>query len=374
MTRYRAAGVVLSAVLALFVPNSSRAITVVSEAPLVDQAQAKVQTAVTKDMVLQLPASRNVGDVLTMTPGVAGPGPSESVPGVETIHYTVDGSGSRPTFPPGTTIDFGDGKALHFPSMYSFRFDGPTDGMRIIVRRPDQKKPAIDQSVRIPNIQIRDFGTIVAPNRFEAPPVVLAGRTSVIRGSLSGDGTKTRLTLGGKPVRIVAENPRSVFFEVPSDTLPGYAKVTIEDGGRRAEIPIAVLTLSMSADQLKLKRGQSTKFHVTISGPESWTEETWKAGQPSDLCDLADLRRKFPGFEPPSAGGEGFLMFSITNLSPSVIAIEEFARKLGKSDFRSGSYAYDGGIGAVNDGGFGIHGEVQAFIAPVSVEAAPEAK
>jgi hypothetical protein len=107
---------------------------------------------------------------------------------------------------------------------------------------------------------------------------------------------------------------------------------------------------------------------VTITGPESWTDETWKAGQPSDLCDVAEVRKKFPGFQPPAAGGDGFLMFSITNMSPGVITIEEFAKPLARSAFKSGSYKYDGGIGAVNDGGFGIHGEVQAFIAPASAE------
>ena len=348
-------------------------VVVTGEAPLLDQQQASVQTAVSREMILQLPANRNVDEVLTMTPGAVGPAPIESVPGVETIRYRADGSGSRPTFPPGTTIDFGDGKALHFPSMYSFRFAGPTDGMRVTVRRPGEKRPVVDQTVRIPRVQLRDFGTIVAPNRFETPPVAVAGRTSVVRGSFSGDGAKTKISIGGKPVPIIAGNQRSIFFGIPDGTPAGYTKITIEDGNRRAEIPVAVLTLSMSADQLKLKRGQTTKFHVTIAGPEAWTDETWRAAIPSDLCDVDALGKKFPAFQPPAAGGDGFLMFSITNLSPSVIAIDEFAKKLGKADFRAGSYSYDGGIGAVNDGGFGIHGEVQAFIAPASVEV-PEAK
>jgi len=364
----------LGTALALTVSPLSAEVVVTGEAPLLETARANVQTAVTKEMVLQLPTSRDVGEILTMTPGVPGPGPVESVPGVETIHYKVDGSGSRPTFPPGTTVDFGDGKALHFPSMYTFRFAGPTDGMRIIVRRPGQKTPVLDQPVRIPAVQLRDFGTIVAPNRFETPPVAVAGRTSVVRGSLSGDGTNTKVSIGGKPVRIIAENPRAVFFEVPDDAPAGYTKVVVEDGGRRAEIPIAVLKLSMSADQLKMKRGQSTKFHVTISGPENWDDAAWKSAIPYDLCDVDALRKKFPDFAPPAPGGDGFLLFSITNMSPSVISMQEFARPLAKGDFRSGAYSYDGGIGAVNDGGFGIHGEVEAFLAPASVEASPVEK
>lgn len=365
----RLAAVFASALLA---PELSRAVTVISEAPLVDTARANVQTIVTNDLILKLPASRNVGEVLTMTPGVPGPGPVESVPGVETLSYKVDGSGKRPTFPPGTTIDFGDGKALHFPSTYSFRFDGPNDGMRVILRRPGEKRPAVDQPIGIPVVQNRDFPSFLPEgNRFETPPVAVAGRTHVVRGPLSGDGTKTKVKIGGRPVPIVAENPRSVFFEVPDDTPAGYTKVAVEDGGRRAEIPIAVVKIAMSADQLRLKRGQTTRLHVAISGPESWGDDVWRPGVPSDLCDLAELRRKFPGFEPPAPGGNGFLMFSITNLSPAVISTAEFARKLEKSAFAAGSYTYDGAIDAVADGGFGIHGEVQAFLAPASAEAAP---
>ena len=346
-------------------------VVVVSSGPLVDKDQPNFQTVVTKDLILRLPTSRNVGEVLTLTPGLAGPGPIESVPGVETIHYKVEGSGSRPTFPPGTTVDFGDGKALHFPSIYGIRFAGPSDGMRIIVRRPGEKKPFLDQPIRIPMPQMRDFGVIVAPNRFETPPIAVAGRMHVVRGSLSGDGTKTAITIGGRPAKIVAENPRSVFFEVPDDAPAGYATIVVEDGGRRAEIRVAVLKLSMSADQLKLKRGQTTHFHATISGPESWTAEDWKSAIPYDLCDVDALRKKFPDFQPPAPGGDGFLLFSVTNMSPGVISMEEFAKRLGKADFRSGVYSYDGGIGAVNDGGFGIHGEVEAFLAPASAEVAP---
>jgi len=124
----------------------------------------------------------------------------------------------------------------------------------------------------------------------------------------------------------------------------------------------------MSADRLTLHKGESTRFHVTITGPEAWTDDAWRGGVPSDLCDVEALRRKFPDFRPPAPGGEGFLMFSITNLSPSVIAISEFARPLSRSAFAKGVYSYDGEIRSLRDGGFGIHGEVQTFVAPASGE------
>lgn len=367
------AGVVL-ALAALAASPASLAVTVVSGAPNVDTAQAPIQTVVTKELIMQLPASRNANEILTLTLATPGPAPADPVAGVDRTTFLVDGGGKGPTFPPGTTIDFGDGRPLPFGPTYAFRIDDPNAPFSVTIRRPGTKRPLVNQPVRLPLIQNREFPTYppyVPENRFATPPVAVAGRTHVIRGPLSGDGTKTKVAIGGKPVRIVAENPRSVFFEVPDDTPAGFTKVTIDDGGRRAEIPIAVVTIAMSADRLKLKKGQTTRFHATISGPESWGDAAWKAGAPSDLCDVAALRKKFPDFQPPEAGGEGFLMFSITNLSPGVISISEFARPLRKGDFAAGRYTYDGAITAVADGGFGIHGEVQAFVAPASGEATP---
>ena len=89
------------------------------------------------------------------------------------------------------------------------------------------------------------------------------------------------------------------------------------------------------------------------------------------MCDIPALTKKFPDFHPPEPGSEGFLLFSITNLSPSVVTIDEFARKLSKSHFGSGPFTYDGTVLATADGRFGIHGEVQAFIAPAGGESAP---
>jgi len=364
----------LAAALALWA-RPCPAITVTASGTPVETEHAPISTVVTSDIVMQVPASRSFQDLatLTFTPGAFA---SDPVPGVDRFTFKIPGkvSKNRPTFPPGTTVKFGSLPDLAFGRTYSYRVDGTTAPFSITIRRPGEKTPVLDVPFPVEILQpsrpaidpIR-----LPPNAFETPPVALAGRVNVIRGPLSGDGSKTTVRVGDRAVSIVAESPRAVFFQIPDDFPAGNFRISLEDGGRRVELPVTVLRMTMAADQLKLHKGQTTKFHVTISGPESWDATAWRAGVPSDLCDVPAITKKFPEFRPPPPGGEGFLLFSITNLSPSVIAIEEFARSLSKKDFSSGAYTYDGGVGAVTDGGFGIHGEVQAFLAPNTAESRP---
>ena len=374
--RHRSAGAaaIAAAAFALWT-RPSPAITITASASPMEAERAPISTVVTNELVMQLPASRNLGDLATLTfaPGTNAPDP---VPGVDRFTFRIPGKTSkdRPTFPPGTTVRFGNLPDLPFGRSYSYVVDGTTAPFSITIRRPGERKPVLEAPFPVPIFQpsrpILD-PVRLPPNAFETPPVALSGRVSVIRGPLSGDGSKTTVRIGDRAASIVAESPRAVFFQIPDDCPAGNFRISLEDGGRRVELPVTVLRMTMSADQLKLRKGQTTRFHVTISGPESWDAGAWRAGVPSDLCDMPELTKKFPEFRPPPAGGEGFLLFSITNLSPSVIAIEEFARSLSKKDFSSGAYTYEGGIGAVADGGFGIHGEVQAFLAPNTAESRP---
>ena len=361
---------VLGLIAAAFCRSAGAEIVVLSAASPVQSEHAPISTAITSELVLQVPANRNVQEILTMS---LAPGPDrDPVAGVESHGFPVAPSkyfAGKPTFPAGTTIDFGTGQTYPLGDRYAIRPAVSDRDLVFKIRRPGEKRPAVEGKIAIGPAA----GAAVTPaggaTSYSMPPVALAGRVTVIRGPLSGDGTKTTVRIGDRRLPIVAENSSSAFFRIPEEFAPGKFRVSVEDGGRRVEIPITVLRMTMTADQLKLKKGQSTKFHVEIGGPESWDDAVWRsAGVPSDLCDVAAVRRKFPGFQPPAPGSEGFLLFAITNLSPSVIAIDEFARPLSKKDFSSGSYRYDGGIGAVSDGGFGIHGEVQAFLAPNTAE------
>jgi len=364
---------VLGLIAAAVCRPASAEIVVVSAGSPVQSEHAPISTTITSELVLQLPATRNAREILTMS---LAPGPDrDPVAGVESHGFPVAPSKSfegKPTFPAGTTIDFGTGRTYPLGDRYAIQPSVSDRDLVFKIRRPGDKRPAVEGKIAIGPAA----GPAVRPGAgatsYSMPPVALAGRVNVIRGPLSGDGTKTTVRIGDRTLPIVAENSNSAFFRIPDDFAPGKFRVSLEDGGRRVEIPLTVLRMTMAADQLKLKKGQSTKFHVEIAGPESWDDAVWRsAGVPSDLCDVAAVRRKFPDFQPPAPGAEGFLLFAITNLSPSVISIEEFARPLSKKDFSSGSYKYDGGIGAVADGGFGIHGEVQAFLAPNTAESAP---
>lgn len=358
--------------LAAALPTHSGAVTVSGEAPLVDTASTSIGTVVTRELILQLPTARNFNELLTLsvTPGEAVGDPA---PGV--VRESVKMPNKKFTLPEGTKIGFGNGNELPLASLYTYR-PKPTDKpFTITIRLPGEKKPVVEQTLKLPSVNPSsgpafDF-PVLPPNQFETPPIGVVGRLHVIRGSLSGDGGNTKVRIGDQLMKIVSENPRSVFFEIPDTLSPGNFRLTLENDGRRAEFPITLLQLSMSADQTKLKRGQTTKFHATITGPESWSDAAWKPGSPADLCDIPGLTKKFPGFHPPAPDGEGFILFSITNLSAGVVSIEEFARPLAKSQFAKGPYSYDGNVLATGDGGFGIHGEVQAFVAAASATSTP---
>jgi hypothetical protein len=364
---------VLGLIAAGFPALTSAEIVVMSEGSIVQTEKASISTVITNELVLQLPATRNAQEILTMS--LASGPVRDPVYGIESHAFPVAPSKSfegKPTFPAGTTIDFGTGRTYPLGDRYAIRPAVSDRDLVFKIRRPGDKRPAVEGKIAIGP----SAGPAVSPaagvTSYSMPPVALAGRVNVIHGPLSGDGTKTIVRIGDRTLPIVAENSGSAFFRIPDDCTPGKFRVSLEDGGRRVEIPITVLRMTMTADQLKLKKGQTAKFHVEIAGPESWDDAVWRsAGVPSDLCDVAAVRRKFPDFQPPAPGSEGFLLFAITNLSPSVISIEELARPLSKKDFSSGGYKYDGGIGAVADGGFGIHGEVQAFLAPNTAESAP---
>ena len=361
----------LGLIAAAFPALAGAEVVVTGSSSLVDLERSSISTAITREIVMQVPAARNAQEILTMSV-VSGP-VRDPVAGVNGYSFKVEPSKSlegRPTFPTGTTIDFGGGQTFALGDRYALR-PGADPQLTFKIRRPGEKTPAVEGRIALDPGGTPSAAPATGPTTYAMPPIAVAGRVSVIRGTLSGDGTRTTVRIGERALPIVAENPRSVFFKIPDDFAAGSYRVLLEDGGLRVELPIAVLRMTMSADQLKLHKGQSTRLHVAISGPESWDPGVWRAGVPSDLCDVAAMTKKFPGFHAPDPEAEGFLLFSITNLSPSVIAIDEFARPLSKKDFSAGSYKYDAGIGAVSDGGFGIHGEVQAFLAPNTAESRP---
>jgi hypothetical protein len=122
------------------------------------------------------------------------------------------------------------------------------------------------------------FPGAITPRSFEGfrmGPMSLPGAMQLIHGPLSGDSSHTSVDVGGKAARIWCESPRALYFNVPAAAPVGPNVVTVNDHGRKTRLKTWNLALVMSADRLKLKRGESTAFHVLIKGVETIPREAW---------------------------------------------------------------------------------------------------
>jgi len=184
------------------------------------------------------------------------------------------------------------------------------------------------------------------------------------------------VVIGGKPGRILAETTQSLYWLLPVDGSYGSVSITLHDAGQGATFPVYVLGLSMSADRLKLLRGESTAMQAKVFGPELLPAEAWNAGDVSDVVDMDEVARKFPDYEVPKPGEPGVIFFRLDNVSRSTVSMkpsnnESFVEKLDRSSFSSGPYIYKGRIQSKKTGGFKIDGLVVGFFAPIPGEPLP---
>ncbi|HXE81212.1 MAG TPA: hypothetical protein VNK41_10705 [Vicinamibacterales bacterium] len=217
------------------------------------------------------------------------------------------------------------------------------------------------------------FDASLYRDNFYAEPFLNPSQVQIIRGPFDGRAPGTRVEIGGQPGLILAETPEALFWLLPEGLAHGSATLTLTDAGRGAKFPVYVLGLAMSADQLKLLRGQSTAMQATVFGPELIPEEAWKAGDVSATVDLKEVRRLFPDFTIPKPGDPGVLFFRVDNLSRETVSMkpsrnESFVRSLTRSDFASGPYTYRARIQSKKAGGFTINGVVVGFFAPIPGE------
>ena len=108
-----------------------------------------------------------------------------------------------------------------------------------------------------------------APKSFSLPPLNLAGALQRIHGPFSGDSNHTVIRVNNLPARLLVESPRGAYCFIPANVQPGAADWVIHDHERSVRLRSWLLALQMSADKLKLMKGESTAFHVVIKGVET---------------------------------------------------------------------------------------------------------
>jgi hypothetical protein len=205
---------------------------------------------------------------------------------------------------------------------------------------------------------------------FFAEPVLNPAQLQMIRGPFDGRWAGTSVDVGGKPGLILAETPHALFWKLPDAMAAGSISLTITDAERGATFPVYVLGLAMSADQLNLMRGQSTRMQATVLGPELVPADAWKAGDVWSSVDLEYIKQQFPDFKIPKPGDSATVFFRVDNVSRDTVSMkpsknESFMTTLDRSAFASGPYTYAATIQSRKAGGFTINGLVVAFFAPI---------
>jgi len=209
------------------------------------------------------------------------------------------------------------------------------------------------------------FGTVSllqSTSPYWTLPVLSQGRLGALRGQFSGDYDSTNIHLDGLGISTMAETPRCNYFMPPDGLAAGLHNFQIGDIGKPQTIlPVFYMTLTMWADATQLRKGQSTTYHLKLTGLNGLPNSAWGSSFfPSDLVSPSELQG---GSE--DASRSGTITLSITNGSPGVISMQNVFTVLNAQSFApSGTYQVDGGVGAILDGGFNIYGVARAYLQP----------
>jgi|GEM_PF-2270181 len=199
-------------------------------------------------------------------------------------------------------------------------------------------------------------------------PVQPQGKLGGIHGDFGYDPSTARIRLDGIPVSPFLTTPTDLYYLPPDNLGAGEHNLAIDSPGMPEMVmPIFYMTLTMSADQLHLHKGQSTAYHVTLSGLNGLPTSAWGSSFfPSDLVDTSELGSfKLGGM--PGSSQSGTITLSVTNGSPDVITMVNEYRTLDAKMFApSGSFHIDGVLGSIRDGNFIINGVARAYLDPVA--------
>lgn len=230
---------------------------------------------------------------------------------------------------------------------------------------PEGKNVLVKQSTFLPCEKTKES----SKDTFQTPPVVSPGGIAPIQGPFDGDSSDSSVKIAGKDAKIVAQSRDVSFADIPVETPAGRNEMVVTDGDKGATIPVCVLNVSVSADDLTLRSGQKTKAHVGLNGPEQCPDSVWAhAGVPGDLVDVGKL---MPDFRVPGKEDEGKILLKI--VSSGSIKMKDaknntILKWLSQADFEKGPYKTDLDLQGTAVGGFGIVVTAYPFLAPIEGE------
>ena len=346
MPAFTGCGLFLKNILVLLFVLSLASIACAQKGPLVD-----VGVVVPRDVITGETVSGSV---------VTNPGDYARIAGLRVV------TGKIPGVPGATTANLlsnfslriADGAVL--PADHPFRFTVAKDLTIRVFRTGGREQDGWSTQIPLLGSAVPAFPLFKS---FSMPPLNLAGALQRIHGPFSGDSDRTVIQVNGLPVQLLAESPRGVYCLIPGKLPPGPADWTIRDLNHNVHIRTWVLALEMSADRLKLMKGESTAFHVFIRGVETIPREAWfGSGEVPEFIDPEMIRTFLPDFTPPTPSQPGVLVLTLENMSTGTVNMSGGDRLAFTFGYGQGKYEHHGTITARRAGSFNIDGTLIPFL------------
>jgi hypothetical protein len=106
---------------------------------------------------------------------------------------------------------------------------------------------------------------------FQCPKIIQVGHAFPIPGQYNGVSDDTFVRVGDEELQKLAESPRVIVMEPPPQQT-GKMEITVTEGNVTKTFKTRNISVLLHADDLHLKRGQTTSFTVTVKGLEELEE------------------------------------------------------------------------------------------------------
>jgi len=177
---------------------------------------------------------------------------------------------------------------------------------------------------------------------YNLPSIGQAGRPLKITGPFDGEVVNTDVKIGGKDASILAQSPRKTVVESPKDVI-GPTDIELTDGNVTVKDQYRSIALKLSADKLRLKRGEQTTLKVQVLGLQGLKEEI-----PINLENKSPTVVSMEGGEsqtvtitPGEVGSEGVYTISktLTGIQTGPFEIATYLTTLLRGDYLCCSYS-----------------------------------
>lgn len=189
-------------------------------------------------------------------------------------------------------------------------------------------------------IPIRAAGT-VSGSTLELPPFGQDGRPIEIHGPFDGDMSNTQCVIGGKAAEIIAESPRQIVVQLPSEPI-GSTTISVREQSDKKTGEFRIIGVGLSAPKTQLMKGEKTTLTVQVTGLQGLKQDVpmdlittgtvnTQGGnaqritiQPSDVQSdgSSTVTRSLTGIETGNFNVTATVIVPISNLDGAVIHVE----------------------------------------------------